>query len=70
MATLTETQALSLRKYVAGQSIKDLSLLGFFYLKKSLVATFNEICALTTRTCLAEQGMIFSKLSETLELLW
>lgn len=31
---------------------------------------FNEMRALTTRTCLAEQGMNFSKLSETLGLLW
>ena len=44
MATLTETQALSLRKYVAGQGIKDLSLQGFFYLKKSFVATFSMKC--------------------------
>ena len=35
---------------------------GFFYLlKKPLVATLNETCALTSRTNVAEKGIIIPK---------
>ena len=37
--------------------------------KESLVATFVETCALTSRKNVAEKGMIIPKLSETLRLL-
>ena len=35
----------------------NFSIIAFFYLNESLVATFSEKLAQTSRKCLAEQGM-------------
>lgn len=51
-------------------TFKILSFQGFYTLKGSLVATLSKMGALTSRTCVAEQGMNFPYLSKTLTFLW